>query len=108
VSWVRPERPGDRLAAELAVRRWTQTDFAEIIGRPLQMVNEVINGKKEITRETAAQIGAALQTGASYWLEIQDEYLLWELLGKEPVRLKLNEIRQRALTRGVSDGQRKE
>ena len=34
-------------------RGWTVSEFAEIIGRPVQAVSEILNGKKEITTETA-------------------------------------------------------
>jgi HTH-type transcriptional regulator/antitoxin HigA len=41
--------PGEYLRDELEARGWTQGDFARIIGRPVQVVNEIINGKKRIT-----------------------------------------------------------
>ncbi len=45
----RPHRsvlPGEILRDELDARGWTQGDFAEIIGKPLQAVNEILMGKK--------------------------------------------------------------
>ncbi len=63
---------GELLADELAARGWTQADFAEVLGRPAQFVSEIISGKKEITREPAAQIAAALGTSAEFWLNLQD------------------------------------
>jgi HTH-type transcriptional regulator/antitoxin HigA len=53
--------PGARLLELMAGRDWTQTDLAEILGRPLQAVNEIIGGKKEITRETASAARRRLQ-----------------------------------------------
>ncbi len=67
---------GEILADELDARGWTQTDFAEVLGLPAQFVSEIISGKKEITRESAAQIGDALGTSAELWLNIQNSYLL--------------------------------
>jgi len=67
---------GEHLADELDARGWTQAEFAEILGRPAQFVSEIISGKKEITREAAAQIGAALGTRAEMWLNLQDTYFL--------------------------------
>ncbi len=55
---------GEFLADELDARGWTQAEFAAILDRPAQFVSEIISGKKEITRESAAQIGAALGTSA--------------------------------------------
>lgn len=71
--------PGEYLADELEAREWSQTDFAEIIGRPVQFVSEIINGKKEITAESATQIAAALGTSAETWLSLQARFRLWQL-----------------------------
>ena len=71
--------PGEYLADELDARSWSQADFAEIIGRPVQFVSEIINGKKEITAESATQIAAALGTTAESWLSLQARFRLWQL-----------------------------
>ena len=69
-------QPGEYLRDELNARGWTQGDFAKIIGRPLQVVNEIINGKKRITVETAKAIGLALGTGPELWLNLENTYRL--------------------------------
>lgn len=71
--------PGEHLADELEERGWSQADFAEIIGRPVQFVSEIVNAKKELTAESAAQIAAALGSDASTWLGLQAKYQLWRL-----------------------------
>lgn len=71
--------PGEYLADELEAREWSQADFADIIGRPVQFVSEIINGKKEITAESATQIAAALGTSAETWLSLQARFRLWQL-----------------------------
>ena len=58
--------PGEHLLDELEARGWTQTEFAEIIGRPVRLVHEIIAGKKRITPETAKELGAALGTSAQF------------------------------------------
>ena len=45
--------PGEYLLDMLNERGWTQSEFAEIIGRPIQLVNGIINNKRGITPETA-------------------------------------------------------
>ena len=67
---------GEYLRDELKARGWTQGDFAKIIGRPVQVVNEVINGKKRITVGTAKAIGLALGTGPELWLNLENTYRL--------------------------------
>ncbi len=63
--------PGEYLRDELVERGWTESEFAQIIGRPLQVVSEIVNGKKEITPETAVAIGEAFGTSAELWLNLQ-------------------------------------
>ncbi|CAJ63628.1 Putative HTH-type transcriptional regulator [Frankia alni ACN14a] len=87
---------GEHLLEELDARGWSQAEFAEIIGRPAQVVSEIISGKKEITRESAAQISAALGTSPEYWLRYQDQYHLWRQEQDEGARRKLDDVRLRA------------
>lgn len=88
--------PGDFLAEELEARHWSQSDFAQILGRPAQFVSEIVAGKKEITRESAVQIGAALGAGPEYWLGLQDSYLLWKQSQDDSRRKDLDDVRLRA------------
>jgi HTH-type transcriptional regulator/antitoxin HigA len=69
--------PGEYLRDELDERGWTVTEFAEIIGRPVQAVSEILNGKKEITTETAIEVGQALGTSPEMWLNLQMQYRLF-------------------------------
>ena len=68
--------PGGFLKAELEARNWNQTELAEIIGRPVKMVNELILGKRAITPETAVQLGDALGTGPELWMILESQYQL--------------------------------
>ncbi|MGO2613162.1 MULTISPECIES: HigA family addiction module antitoxin [Corynebacterium] len=77
-------------------RGWTQAAFAEILGRPAQFVSEIISGKKEITRESAEQISAALGTSAEFWLNLQDSYLLWKQAQDSHTRESLDAVATRA------------
>jgi len=88
---------GKLLADELEARDWSQGDFAAILGRPTQFVSEIINGKKEITRESAAQIAAALGTSAELWLNLQDQFLLAKQAKDAGTQTRLSEVRTRAL-----------
>lgn len=68
--------PGEFLNDELEARGWTQTEFAEIIGRPPRVVNEIVAGKRGITPETARELAAALGTSAQLWMNLETAYQL--------------------------------
>jgi addiction module HigA family antidote len=87
---------GEYLRDELRARGWTQGKFAEVLGRSAQFVSEVICGKKEITRESAAQIGAALGTSAKFWLNLQDSYLLQRQQQDPGSQKRLDGVKARA------------
>lgn len=88
---------GELLGDELDARGWSQADFAAVLDRPTQFVSEIVTGKKEITRESAAQIGAALGQTAEYWLNLQDQYILAEQAKNTATQGKLLDVRRRAL-----------
>lgn len=93
---------GEHLADEIDARGWTQADFAEILGRPAQFVSEIMTGKKEITRESAAQIAAALGTSTEFWLNLQDAYLLWKQALDWRTRESLEAVKTRARLRELA------
>lgn len=75
----RPARvvaPGRILHRELEARGWSQKDFAEIIGRPAQLITALVKGEKRITEETAIGLGEALGTSADFWLNLESAYRL--------------------------------
>jgi HTH-type transcriptional regulator/antitoxin HigA len=68
--------PGEFIRDELEARDWTQGDLAEVLGRPLRLVNELISGKKAITPETAKGLGEAFDTGAQFWMNLETAFRL--------------------------------
>lgn len=86
---------GEFLLKELDQRGWTQAEFAEILGRPAQVISEIVSGKKEITRESAAQIAAALGTSPELWLNFQDRYHLWRQAQDSQTQKQLEDVKLR-------------
>lgn len=68
--------PGVFVRDELEERGWTQTDLAEILDRPVGMVNEIIAGKRGISPGTARGLGAAFGTSAELWMNLETAYQL--------------------------------
>lgn len=63
--------PGEFLRDELDARGWTQLEFAEIIGSPLHLVNEIIAGKRGISPEIAKELAVALGTSPQFWMNLE-------------------------------------
>ena len=92
--------PGEYLRDELEERGWTVTEFAEIIGRPIQAVSEILNAKKEITTATAMAISEALGTTPEVWLNLQTRYRLYQQRTASD-RVDLSPVARRARLRNV-------
>ena len=50
----------------------SQREFARIIKVPANRVNQIVNGKRAITGDTAIRFGLALNTSPEFWLRLQD------------------------------------
>jgi addiction module HigA family antidote len=72
-----PTHPGEVLREELATRAMTQTDLAQVAGRPLQTINMIIKGRKGISAETALDLEKAFpEIPADFWLQLDMRYRL--------------------------------
>lgn len=68
--------PGEVMIRELEARGWTQRDLAEIMARPYQAINEIINGSKQITPDTARELAHAFGTSIDFWINLETNYRL--------------------------------
>ena len=68
--------PGSFVEDELDARSWTQTDLAEILGQPLNVVGDLLLGKRAMTPETAKGLGDAFGTDPQFWLSLESAYQL--------------------------------
>lgn len=66
--------PGEMLRDELQARNMSQRKFADIIGMRYKAFNDIINGKRPITTDTALKIEAATGISASLWIGLQADY----------------------------------
>lgn len=69
-----PIHPGEMLKDELEARGMSQRKFAGLIGMPYTAFNEIINGKRPITTDTALKIEAATGISANIWVGLQADY----------------------------------
>ena len=69
--------PGEYLEEEIEARGISQKELARRMGRPVNTINEIINGKKAITAETALQLEAVMpEIPARFWLNLETDYQL--------------------------------
>ncbi len=68
--------PGDYLQDWLDRCNWTQTELAEVMGRPVTLISQIINGRSGISPETARELADALGTSAEYWLRLDGAHKL--------------------------------
>jgi HTH-type transcriptional regulator/antitoxin HigA len=73
--------PGEYLAEEIHERGISQKELARRMGRPLNTINEIINGKKSITASTALQLEEVMpEIPARFWLNLETDYQLTRAL----------------------------
>ena len=71
-----PIHPGELIKDEIEARGISQKKISEIIGIPYTMLNEILNGKRNITAETALLFEAALDINAELLVNMQSSYSL--------------------------------
>ena len=67
-----PAHPGEVLLHEfLAPMGLSQGELARRMGVPIQRVNTLIRGKRDMTAETAILLARALKTSSEFWMNLQ-------------------------------------
>ena len=75
----KPVHPGEMLLLEfLEPMSLSQVELAHRMGVPVQRVNTLVNGKRDVTAETAILLGRVLKTTPEFWMNLQDAHDLHE------------------------------
>ena len=82
-----PIHPGETLAGVIEEHGLTQSKLASLMGRPTQVINEIIRGKKNITPETANGLERVLNVPATFWMNLQFRHDLTLAKGIERAKL---------------------
>jgi HTH-type transcriptional regulator/antitoxin HigA len=76
--------PGEYLAEEIDTRGMSQKELAKRMGRPINVINEIVNGKKSITAETALQFEEVMpEILARFWLNLETDFQLTKALANK-------------------------
>jgi HTH-type transcriptional regulator/antitoxin HigA len=71
--------PGDFIKEEIDARGWTQNDLADITGKSVRLISEVVSGKRAVTPDTARALADAFGTSAQFWMNMESAYQLSKL-----------------------------
>ncbi|MHC1772117.1 MAG: HigA family addiction module antitoxin [Flexilinea sp.] len=67
-----PTHPGEILLEEFLIPlEMTQRHLADAIYVPYQRVNDIINGRRGITPDTALRLAKLFNTSADFWMNLQ-------------------------------------
>ena len=76
-----PPHPGEMLLEEfLKPLAITQSAFAVRLGVSFPRLNEVINGRRGVTPDTALRLARVTGMSADFWLGLQQDWDLWHAL----------------------------
>ena len=75
----KPTHPGEILLREfLEPAKLSQIELARRMGVPVQRVNTLVNGKRDVTAETAILLSQVLRTTPEFWMSMQGAHDLYE------------------------------
>ena len=76
-----PTHPGEMLLKEfLEPAGITQKQFSEHIGWTYARLNEIINGRRGVSADSALTLSEALGNTPQFWLNLQRNWDLWHAL----------------------------
>jgi addiction module HigA family antidote len=75
-DWTKPIHPGEILADELAEIGLNASQLADKIGVPKNRIYQILQGRRNLTADTALRLGKFFNTGAELWLNLQKTYEL--------------------------------
>lgn len=88
-----PVRPGEMLALEfLEPYGLTQVELARRLEVPVQRINQIVNGRRGITPDTALRLARLFDTTPELWLNLQRTWDLYEAL-QAPAAAAVERIR---------------
>ncbi len=88
-----PVHPGEMLALEfLEPYGLTQVELARRLEVPVQRVNQIVNGRRGITPDTALRLARFFDTTPELWLDLQRTWDLYETVNS-PAAARFERIR---------------
>jgi len=91
----KPVGVGEMLVEEfLKPLALTQGALAEAMGVPRKLVNEICNGRRAVTADTALMLARVFGNSPEFWLNTQRRADLWEALHTPARRQRIERARE--------------
>ena len=69
-----PTHPGEILLEEFIIpKKLSQVELARKLKIPVQRINTLINGKRDMTPETAVLLARFFKTSPEFWMNLQTQ-----------------------------------
>ena len=88
-----PTHPGEVIKDELIARGISQKDFAERIGVPYTMLNDILNERRPLSAATALFVESALGLSADLLMGLQLDYTMQRARNDVEIKRKLRSVR---------------
>lgn len=75
-DWRDPIHPGEILAEELEEIKMKPIELATRIAVPNNRIYQILDGKRNITADTALRLGTFFNVSPEFWLNLQQAYEL--------------------------------
>jgi len=75
-NWKSPIHPGEILAGELEEIGMNSLELSKRLGVPDNRIYQILDGKRNITADTALRLGKFFGTGPEFWINLQKAYEL--------------------------------
>ena len=85
--------PGEVIKDELIARGISQKEFAQRIGVPYTMFNDILNERRPLTASTALCIESALGISADLLMGLQSDYSMQKARHDEEIQKKVKKVR---------------
>jgi addiction module HigA family antidote len=86
---LHPPHPGEILREDiLPLLRLNRSEFARHLGVSARVLSELLSERRSVTLDLAQRLGAALGQGARYWLGLQMQHDVWQVIQNECAMVK--------------------
>lgn len=85
--------PGEVLKDELIARGISQKEFAQHIGVPYTMLNDILNERRPLSAATALLVEAALGISADLLMGLQSDYTMQHTRNDAKVKRRIRKVR---------------